>query len=183
MRSIPWIPPVSALVAVAALSPPALAQTATDPASLQAYYRAVGEHFRVPAEEVQVLSEWDLVPDEIPVVLFLARYGGISSDALVAQKRAGRSWSDLATRYGVTAGAFHVPLEGSAAGSLASLYQRYEALPSSRWSEIALQDGDMIRLVNVETLQDVLGVSAAAIIQAYDRTGSFVTAYRSLLGR
>ena len=81
-----------------------------------AYARAVGEHFRVPPEEVAVLSEWGLAIEEIPVVLFLARRGGMSADALATLKRGGQSWFQLAQRSGLDAGSFLVPLPESAGG-------------------------------------------------------------------
>lgn len=156
---------------------------AQDSASRDAYFRAVGDHFRIPVDEVRVLGEWDLSTDEIPVVLFFARHGGVSADALVALKRGGRSWADLADRYGLDAGVFHVPLDGSAsAGSLASVYERFRALPSARWGEITLRDADIVRLVNVRVISEVLRVSPASAVEAFDRTGSFVAAYRSLVG-
>ncbi|HZD06457.1 MAG TPA: hypothetical protein VE173_16210, partial [Longimicrobiales bacterium] len=42
------------------------AQGREDPQDVEAYFRAVGQHFRVPVTEVKVLSAWDLPTDHVP---------------------------------------------------------------------------------------------------------------------
>jgi hypothetical protein len=160
---------------------PAAAQRA-DPAALTSYYRAVGEHFRVPSAEILILSEWRLPPEEIPVVLWLARRAGISPDAVVALRRAGRDWSDVAGRYRVDASAFHVALDGNA-GSLAHAYESYRGRPSGEWPSIQLDDGEIVSLVNLAVLADILRVSPSSLLQTRDRTGSWVDAFRTLSRR
>lgn len=156
---------------------------AQDARTVGAYYHAVSEHFRVPADEVAILSEWNLSPEEMPVLLFLARHGGVSTDALVALKRGGRGWSELADRYGVGSGAFYVPLDASASGgSMSATYDRFRDLPSSRWDEVTLGDPEIVGLVNVRVLSEALHVPPARVVAAYDASGSFVAAYRALLG-
>ena len=65
------------------------------------YLSAVASFFSLPSNEVSILSEWEIPADEIPVVLFVARRSGVSPEALVALRQAGRSWSELTARYRV----------------------------------------------------------------------------------
>jgi hypothetical protein len=153
-----------------------------EPGVLQSYYRAVGEHFRVPPAEILILSEWRLPPEEIPVVLWMARRAGISPDAVVALRQAGRDWSDVARRYSLDAAAFHVPLEGSA-GSLTPAYEAYRERPSAEWSSIRLDDGQVVGLVNLRVLGEILRAPSTVLLQARDRSGSWVDAYGSLSRR
>jgi hypothetical protein len=153
-----------------------------EPAALPSYYRAIGGHFRVPPAEIQILSEWRLPPEEIPVVLWMARRAGISPDAVVALRQAGRDWSDIARRYSVDAAAFHVPLEGSA-GSLTPAYEAYRERPPDQWSAIRLDDGQIVGLVNLRVLAEILRAPSPTLLQARDRSGSWVDAYRSLTRR
>ena len=153
-----------------------------DPAGLSSYYRAVGEYFRVPTSEIAILSEWRLPAEEIPVVLWMASKSGISPDAVVALRQAGRDWSDVARRYSVDARALHVELDGTA-GSLANAYEAYRGRPAAQWSTITLDDGEIVGLVNLGVLADLLHVSPASLLQARDRTGSWVDAYRTLARR
>ena len=46
--------------------------------AVEAYYRTVGAALSVSLEEVRILGEWQLLPEEIAVVLFVARRAGVS---------------------------------------------------------------------------------------------------------
>ena len=102
--------PTSIQILILALAPGAV--TAQEPESglREAYFRAVGEHFEIPFQEVTIIGEWELTPDEVPVVLFLARRAGVTPDALIGSRRSGRPWREVARRFGVGPHAFHLPL-------------------------------------------------------------------------
>jgi hypothetical protein len=136
----------------------------------------------MPQNEVSILAEWDLPPDEIPVVLYIARRAGVSPDAVTALRRAGRSWTDLASRYDVDAGTLHVPLpDDASAGPLQQLYARYRALPASRWSQIQLSDRDIVTLVNVRLLSQTLKIPPQEVLAAATGGRSFADVYASLI--
>lgn len=168
-----------ALALAAILIPGALA--GQEPQAVDAYYRAVGDHFNVSPQEVAILSEWRLDPAEVPVVLFLASRGGISPDAVVALRRGGRGWAEIAGRYGVGGDDFHVPMASGSAGSLAGVYDRYGSTPSAAWGSITLSDDEIVGLVNVGVLSAAAGVSPARVQEARDRAGSWVAAFQSLV--
>lgn len=174
------IPQLTAGLALA-LPGRASAQGRDTPPDVAAYFRAVGEHFRVPTTEVEVLSAWGLPADQVPVVLFLARRGGVSSDALVSWRRRGHAWSEVAEHVGLDATVFHVPLpDGAPLGPLTQAYQRFAATPRQEWSAIALSDDEVAALVNIRFLGAELGVPPARVLEVAARTGSFVSAYRVL---
>lgn len=157
------------LVLVAGTSAVA-AQEVTD-AAREAYFGAVAEFFELPRSEVGILASWRLDPDEIPVVLFVAHRSGVSAEAVVALRRSGRGWAQLAQRYGLDAAHFHVPLSDQAqAGSLGRVYEQYRTRPAERWAEIPLRDGEIVALVNLRVLAQTLAVSPDAVLRA--STGS-----------
>lgn len=172
---------IHTLLAVCLLAIPLDAQ-APDPSAVTSYYNAVGEYFRVPSNEIMILSEWRLVAEEIPIVLYTARQGGISPEAVVALRRAGHNWATVARRYGLDAAKFHVPLEGSA-GPLARVYQEYRARPQAEWPTIDLLNGDVVGLVNLRVLSGVFRVRPGVVLRAHERAGSWVAAYRALARR
>lgn len=175
------IPALTLLFALLApLAGPGGVLTAQD-AAVQAYYGGIADHFDLPAEEVRVLSEWQIQPEEVPVALFMARQGGISVDALMALEGGGQSWSALAARYDLGASHFHVPLPaGAAAGLLSSLYERFAATPRDRWDTLTLSDAEIVHLVNIRVLSEHFDTPPARVLEARSRSGSFVEAYRSL---
>ena len=172
----------TAVVWVALALAAAGAEAQEPDAGQEAYFRAVGEFFDVPAFELEILRDWSLPPDEIPVILFVAERAGVVPEALVALRRSGESWTRLAERYGVGAPELHVPLSDQAAtGPLNAVYKRFRELPTSRWREIRLAPGEIVALVNLRLLSQTLGVSPAEVLSRAGSTDSFVQLYGELI--
>jgi hypothetical protein len=147
-----------------------------------AYFRAVARYFELPEGEVAILSNWDVPPDEIAVVLFVARRAGVSPEALVALRESGRSWTDLSARYQIGARALHVPVHDMrATGRLGPLYATFRDTPVDRWGDIPLSSDDIVALVNVRVLSQSLGMSPDEIMRRTAGTSSFVELYAQLL--
>lgn len=167
----------AALLAVVTMAPAIRGQDVRD-----AYFRAVAQYFDLPASEISILGEWRMPADEIPVVLFIAHHAGVSPEAIVALRRSGRGWSELAGRYQVDAAQFYVPIpEGASAGVLQSAYDKYRSVPTSGWSQVVLADRDIVSLVNVRMLSQTLHVAPEAVLAAA-RDASWVEVYARLLG-
>lgn len=165
------------VVALSLLAPsPARAQ---DPG--QAYLQAVSEHYHVSLDEVRVLAGWGRPAAEIPVVLFLAGQGGVSTDAVMALRNAGRGWSAIASRWQLHAGHFHVALGPSVdAGLLSGVYEQFRARPGSAWPSIELADQDVVALVHLRFLSEYLSVPPAQVIAALGRVGPGPAALQAL---
>jgi hypothetical protein len=174
----------SLLLGASAFSPAGLSGQELDPTVKEAYLRAIADHFQVPVEEVNLLGEWDLQTDEIPMVLFLADRAGVSSDALAALRRNGAEWREIAGRYGLGAGAFYVPLaEGGPFGALDRAYNEFRARPQGEWSSIELTDAEITALVNIRVLSEHVGVTPMRVLKSREEAGSFAAGFPSLLGQ
>lgn len=147
-----------------------------------AFLRAVAEHFDTPLSEVQVLSRWGLSTREIPVVLRLAKRAGVSPDVVVAQRRRGVDWMEIARGYSVHAGDFHVPIDGSPA-FLNAAYGRFNARPASEWRDISLSDAEVVGLVNLRFLSRALDVRAGRVGEAMGDGNDIVGAFIRLRDR
>lgn len=184
-HAMPRLPSFARALLGLALASVAAVATA-NPAAAQgddAYLQAVGEHFRVSVDEVRVLASWGRPASDIPVVLFVAGRGGVSPDAVMALRNAGRGWSEIAGRWQLHAGDFHVPIDDSVdAGPLAGVYEQYRSRPGTGWPSITLADGDVVALVHVRFLSEYLGVAPARVIQALGRAGAGPAALQALRG-
>ena len=74
---------------------PRAGRVAAQDAAHSDYFRSVARYFSLPASEVSILAEWEIAPDEVPVVLFVARRSGVSPEAVVALRDSGQSWASL----------------------------------------------------------------------------------------
>jgi hypothetical protein len=172
-----------ALVLVAALfSFPAPA--ASQDAATRTYLLRAGCHFDAPAGEVEVLARWSVPPEEITVALFIARRAGVSPEVVLSLRRGRTSWADLAGRYGLGGGTFHVALAGAAPGDrLARAYGEFENRAPREWDSVQLTDGEIVDLVNLRFLTESLGIPAARALDALASAGSWVGAFASVGGR
>lgn len=163
---------------------PAAQAQAQDPAVQEAYFRAVGDFFAVPLQEVTIISGWELSPDEVPVVLFMAQRAGVSPDALIGARRGGKPWREVAGRFGIDTRAFHFPLPGNAElGALSRVHQEFRGRPASEWSQILLEDPEVVALVNLRVLSEQTGASPERIIRAREEAGTFLACYPLLIRR
>lgn len=155
-----------------------------EPAVREAYFMAVGEYFDVPAQEVAIISEWEVSPDEVPVVLFLAQRAGVSPDALIGARRGGRPWLEVAGRFGLGPGTFHIPLpDGQDLGSLARAYGEFRRRPAGEWAQIRLEDADIVTLVNLRVLAEQTGALPLRVLRLREEAGSFLSCYPLLIRR
>jgi hypothetical protein len=161
----------------------ATAAESQESASERAYFRAVAGFFQVPESEIAILSHGGDIPaDEIPVVLFVARRGGVSAEAVAALREGGRGWPELAQRFGVGANVLHVSVrDPTSAGTLSAAYQRFAATPMDRWSTVTLDNEEIVGLVNVRVLAQALGVEPGVVAARTGSTASFVELYAQFL--
>lgn len=165
-----------------ALAAPPLAGQPPGGDATDAYFRAVAEHFRTTEREVSVLAQWGLSAGEIPVVLYLAERAQVSPDVVVAQRRRGAEWMDIASGLSVHAGDFHVPVDGPA-GFLSDAYARFGEAPPSAWSGVRLTDAEVVGLVNVRFLSRSLGRPAAEVARGLGDGADMVAGFSRLTGR
>lgn len=154
-------------------------QRVADAPQVQEYFRGVASYFRLPAEEVFILGDWRLPPEEVPVVLFLSRRAGVSPEAIAALRRNGQSWDELTRRYELGSEIYRVALPADA-GSLTRAHSLFQGRPSSQWGSIELTDLEIVSLVNLKVLSEVLSSPPARVLEARDRAGSYPEAYRRL---
>ncbi len=149
---------------------------------VDAYFRAVAEYFRLPESEVEILHDWRLLAEEIPVALFVASRAGVSPEALVALRRRGASWSDLAARYRVGADVFYVPLRaGAPAGPLEALYARFRETSPTQWSALPLSDEEIVALVNVRVIAQSTGRDPSEVLRRAADARSYVDVYNRII--
>ena len=144
------------------------------------YFRAVADYFRVAPEEVAILREWNVSTEEVPVVLFVAGRAGVPPDVVVAIRQDGSSWSEVAQRYRLGAGAFYLQINDDGEGSLSRAYGMFNRTPQPEWPAILLLDREIVSLVNLRVISQNLAMPPSQVLAARDRVGSYVLGYDEL---
>lgn len=171
---------VVTVTTVTALPAPSAGQEPSP--EVRAYLRSVAAHFEQDPGEARVLARGARSPAELPVALLISRRAGISSEAILALRRSGRSWSDILVTYGLHAGVVHVPLgETPTRGPLAEAYAAYAAREPRAWPVIRLTDEAVVYLVHLRFLSRYLELPPERVAVALAESASPVEAYRALL--
>ncbi len=171
-----------AVMGVACLAPAASQEPQTS--VREAYFRAVADYFGVDLREVTIIGDWDLDPDEVPVVLFMARRAGVSPDVLIGSRRGSRSWMEVGTRFGLDGRVFHLALPPDRdLGPLTEAMEKFRSRPPVQWGRIRLEDPEIVAFVNVRVLSDQAGVPPLRVLETWTEAGSFMAAYPRLRNR
>lgn len=171
---------VGAVILTAVPGVSAEGQVANSP-QVQEYFRGVAGYFGLSAEEVSILGDWRLPPEEVAALLFLSRRAGVSPEAIVALRRNGRSWRELTRRFELGSEVYHVALPADA-GPLVRARTLFESRPSTEWAAIELTDAEIVGLINLKVLSELLGVSPSRVLEAREEAGSYPAAYHRLHG-
>jgi hypothetical protein len=148
----------------------------------RAFMRSAANHFGVAEGEVAFLAQGGATPDEIPVVLHLARSAGVSAEAILSLRRGGAEWTDLLRRYGMHVGLLYVELrEVPSEGALGRAYEAFAARSRSSWQVIRLPDDQVVALVALDFLSEYLDIPPDEVAAELATSLSPVEAYRALL--
>ncbi len=139
---------------------PAAAQTPQRTADASLFYSAVSQHFQVGSQQVRQLVDGGLPPEDVVVLYYIAEHSLRQPGQLLADRKAGRSWRDVAIAAGLQPESFYYPISYSR-GPFVNVYALYHQLPRDRWSwdRLQLTDGDIENLVNLRFLAALGGRS------------------------
>jgi len=142
---------------------------------IKSFYLAIGEHFKAPEKEIIFVRERDIPDEELPVIFFLARRSGIAPSVLVRLRLGGRSWMEIATRCGLTAEVFYVPVKSNPGPPYGKAYGHFKKRHRKDWGTIRLSDTDIVNFVNLMFISEHYGYSVDEIIRMREKGTGFIT--------
>ena len=158
---------------------PVTPETASDPSP---FYSAVSQHFQVPPSQLRQLADAGLPPSEVVVLCYIARHSLAQPTRLLADRRNGRSWRDIATASGLEPASFYYPISYSR-GPFVNVFAVYHRVPRDRWTwnELQLTDSDIENLVNLRFLAESGGRSVPDVQQLRAKGYDYVSIHHFLL--
>jgi hypothetical protein len=144
---------------------------------LRDFYLAVGDHYHVPANNVVELRDrYRCQDEELPVAYFLAARAHVTPAAILSLRIQRMSWLDIAFNLRLTPDIFFVPVAagdpGPPYGKAYGYYRKYG--PSKDWKRFALDDHDVVALVNLRFLSEYHGMPPETVMGMRGRQASFV---------
>lgn len=122
------------------------------------FYTAVSQTFHVPEAQIRGLADRGLAPGQIVVVCFMAGGSLRQANQVLADRRAGKSWRDIAMAGGLEPESFYDPRAESGA-PFVNVYALYREVPRDDWAwkRLPLQDNDIETLVQLHFLAELVG--------------------------
>jgi hypothetical protein len=141
---------------------------------IKSFYLAIGDHYKVPENEIIVVRKKNIPDDELPIVFFLARKAGVSPEVIIKLRLGGRSWWDITVHFGLNASIYYVPLKSDPGPPYGKAYGHFKNKKKNEWNTIVLTDIDIINFVNLRFISEHYGYSADEVIKMRAKGNSFV---------
>ena len=138
------------------------------------FHLAVCEHYRVEHDVIVVIQRRGIPDDHMPVVFFMAERCRVAPHVIVDLRLAGKSWMDIAFRFGLRADVFHVAVSrvhGPPYGNAFGHFKR----PRAEWAALRIPDDDVITLVHAKFLSERYGLSADDVIEMRGKDHDLLT--------
>jgi hypothetical protein len=142
-------------------------------------YLASESYFGIQQSESIRIQQQGIPAAEVPVVLFLASRARVQPAAVLEQRRAGRSWSEVARHFSVRPEAFHVSIERPS-GPYERAYRAYHERPRDEWDDVVLGDEDVRELVYLRFLSEHYGAAPEQIMLQRSSGEDAISVHRSL---
>lgn len=141
------------------------------------YESAAAAYFGVPQQEVSFIHQSGITHEEIPVVLFLAQHGHVTPSAIVDLNRRGMSWQAVTRHLGLDASIYHVDVSRAPGPPYDNAMHTFTEAPETRWKFLALQDPDIINLVNLKFLTGHCHADPDRVMTIRGRGKSFIATH------
>jgi hypothetical protein len=159
-------------------------EPAATTADLGDFYAAVGEQFGVSATEVERLAnEGGLPPAQVLVVHFLAQQSMRHATDVLAERKSGKGWRQIAMASQLRPDLFYQPLPREDRKLFSNVYALFEQQPRSRWSweTLPLGDREIEQLVGLRFVADVAGEDTPRANGLHGEGADLVTLHHFLL--
>ena len=153
------------------------------PGGITSFHAAVGAHYRVsPQVVVDYKSRYKLPDDDLPVVFFIAARAQVGPGAVIDLRLGGRSWFEIAVRFGLSPDIFFVPVGSAKIGPpYGNAYGYYRNRGrAGDWRDFRPNDREVVDLVNLRFMSEYHGHAPEEIIAMRSGGKSFAAIHEGL---
>jgi hypothetical protein len=144
---------------------------------IRSFHIAIGEYYRVPEQQVVVVQQRRIPEDEIPVVMFVSKWGRARTEDVINLRLGGRSWADIFVQYHINPAVLYVPVAEVSGPPYGKAYGHYKDKQRRNWRTVRLDDDDVVNLVNLKFISEHSRCSVADVIKLRTEGRSFAEIY------
>lgn len=181
-----WIFPLVVLMTAGSLLAADLSGPSSSATTLEGkFWVAVGDYFKAPKEELTLVRNQRIPEDELAVVFYLSQRAGVTVQAVIDLRKAGRSYAEITDLFQLSPAIYYVPIKSEPVPPFGKAYGHFKKQSKSEWKKIQLGDDDVINLANLRFISnhcrvapdDVMKLrgSAKGYVQTLDETVKFAS--------
>ncbi len=143
--------------------------------ALSGFFLAIGDYYKTFQGEVVIIRKRGVPPDEIPVVLSLAKKAHAAPEIIVDFRLRDNTWLYTTFHFGLGPEIFYVPAAAMVSDPVyGKVYGYYMRKPKREWKTIVLSDADIINLANLKLLSEYYRYPPEKIIKMRSGGKGFV---------
>lgn len=146
----------------------------------QNYFLAAGDYFGVDPDKETAVKEKGIPDEEVPVALFIVDNSRVTTttarlDDVVALRLSGKKWIDITWDYGLTTDIYYFPVNGDVqVAPFGKAYKKFFSTPRVKWRHMAIDDDDIMNLVNLRFLSRYYEMTPEEIISMREKENKYV---------
>lgn len=141
---------------------------------ISSFYLSIGDHYRVPEDEIIVVKKKHIPDDELAVVFYLSRRAAVSPVTIIDLRLSGMTWMEITMRFNLTAEIFYVSIEKASGPPYGKAHGYFKNRRRSEWKTIRLGDVDIVNLVNLRFISEHYGLTPDEVARMREQGQSFI---------
>src|SRR3972149_7667504 len=142
----------------------------------QKFYNIVGDWCGRRQDQVVVVVQPRIAPEEMPVVLLIAQRAHVEPQVVITLRLGGKSWLDITLQYKLSPEIFYVPMKQPPSGPpYGHAYGYYKNKDKQDWNKVQLKDDEIVNLVNLKVISEHYGYAPEDVMKMRSSGQNFVT--------
>lgn len=139
------------------------------------YAFTMQDYYNVPVNDISMIRQKGIGPEELPVVLFFVKNAKVTIDQVLEHRQKGEKWVAIAEALDIKPAMLFVPVKEEVTQShFSRAYGYFKTKQLKSWKWVNLDDEEFANLVNLKFLARHYDVPAFDIIKQHETGASYV---------
>lgn len=141
---------------------------------ISSFYLAIGDHYRVPEDQLIVVKKRQIPDEELAVVFYLSTRAAVPAATIIDLRLGGMTWMEITMHFHLTAEIYYVAIEHASGPPYGKAHGYFRNRNRDEWKTIRLADVDIVNFVNLRFISDHYGLSPDDVVRMREQGQSFI---------